>query len=90
MMTACLPTMKAKLHPESAVKNNTAAKLYKRQDLIKSLIYVCPFFFASYCGISGGRFCRLRGDFEMQAAAVKQFGFLSCFGRLGVPDLAVV
>nr|DAK47282.1 MAG TPA: hypothetical protein [Caudoviricetes sp.] len=38
----------------------------------------------------GGRFCRLRGNFEIQAAAVKQFGFFPCFGRLGVSNLAVV
>ena len=33
MMTACLPTMKAKLHLESAVKNNTAAKPYKKNKI---------------------------------------------------------
>ena len=33
MMTACLPTMKAKSHPESAVKNNTAAKPYKKNKI---------------------------------------------------------
>lgn len=33
MMTACLPTMKEKLHPESAVKNNTAAKPYKKNKI---------------------------------------------------------
>ena len=35
------------------------------------------------CGISGGRFCCRRGNFEIQAAAVKQFGVLPCFDRLG-------
>ena len=35
-------------------------------------------------------FAACGSNFEIQAAAVKQFGFLSCFGRLGVPDLAVV
>ncbi|HFC6353035.1 TPA: hypothetical protein ACFNMH_001984 [Neisseria elongata] len=35
-------------------------------------------------------FAACGSNFEIQAAAVKQFGFLPCFGRLGVPDLAVV
>ena len=35
-------------------------------------------------------FAACGGNFEIQAAAVKQFGFLPCFGQLGVPDLAVV
>jgi hypothetical protein len=35
-------------------------------------------------------FAACGGNFKIQAAAVKQFGFLSCFGRLGVSNLAVI
>ena len=48
------------------------------------------FFFAAYAVFQAEDFAASGGNFEIQAAAVKQFGFLSCFGRLGVPDLAVV
>ena len=48
------------------------------------------FFFAAYAVFQAEDFAACGGNFEIQAAAVKQFGFLSRFGRLGVSNLAVV
>ena len=48
------------------------------------------FFFTVDTVFQAEDFAASGGNFEIQAAAVKQFGFLSRFGRLGVPDLAVV
>ena len=48
------------------------------------------FFFATYAVFQAEDFAACGGNFQIQAAAVKQLGLFPCFGWLGVFDLSVI